>query len=113
MDVLNIFDMLVLFCGIYMAINGILMKTQNKINASLVLGKNVKEAELRDKEGFIAYMWWKVLAIGIVCALAGATNLILSKIDGMAIITTILDIVFFAILVVYGIIISKAQKKFM
>lgn len=113
MNVLSVFDILVVFCGIYMAVNGVLMKTKNKINASLVLGKNIEESHIRDKAGFINYMWWKLLAIGIVCSISGVANIILGRMENMMLVSSILNIVFFAILVVYGVVVSKAQKKFL
>ena len=112
MSTLNIFDLIIIICGLYMAINGVLMKTHKKINTGLVLAKNTPEERIRDKDGFIAYMWWKLTLIGVICTISGIVNIACSSVEGLEILSFVFNAVFFIILVIYGVVVTKAQKRF-
>ena len=112
MSSFSIFDMIVIACGIYMAVNGIIMKTKGTINKGLVLPKNITEERLKDKEGFIKYMWPRLLICGVVVTISGFINIILTSIEGMAIADLLINMIFFVVLIIYAVIVSRAQKKF-
>lgn len=113
MSSLSIFDIIVIACGLYMAVSGILMKTQGKINTGLVLSKNVKPDQIKDKEGFIKYMWIRLFLCGLFCTLAGFINMILSATEQAMIAELIANTVFMIILIVYWMIVVKAQKEYL
>ena len=114
MTTINIFDALIFIGGIYMAVSGILMKTQKKINKTLVLSRNTTEDSIRDKEGFIDYIWLKLTLIGIMCALSGVINIIISRYEGSAVMiaSLVCNGIFLLLVVAYGILVVKAQKRF-
>ena len=112
MSTLNFFDIIVFGCGLYMVINGIQMKVSGKINTGLVLARNTSPDNIKDKEGFIAFMWSKLVVIGAVCALSGVVNIWLSRVEEAGIAELIINALFFVILIIYGVVVTKAQKKF-
>ena len=116
MSTFNIFDIIVTLAGLYMAFNGIMMKSKGKINTGIVLSKNVTPDQIKDKEGFIKYMWLKLVVVGLLVAASGIFNMTIATVAGMTdtviIIQLIVNFVFFALLVIYGMIVVKAQKQY-
>lgn len=112
----NFFDAIIIVCGIVLAYNAIKMKTTGELNSSIVLSKNVRPDQIKDKEGFINYLWTKLLACGVLSALAGIINMILSMFAGeyhfLIYVDLAINTLFFVILIAYGMIVVKAQKKF-
>ena len=113
----SIFDILVTVCGLYMAYCAVMMKTKGRINSGVVMSRSLDESQLKDKEGFINYLWWKLLAVGLLCAASGIFNMTYSKYAASStqymLIQLILYAVFFILLIVYGLIVVIAQKKYM
>lgn len=62
-------DILCMLCGAYLLYTGVVMKVQGRIISNVVLRKNTNEDSIRDKEGFIQYLYWKLAVIGIVIIL--------------------------------------------
>ena len=116
MSSFNIFDIIVTLCGLYMAYNGVMMKSKGKINTGIVLSKNVTPDQIKDKEGFINYMWAKLVIVGILVAVSGIFNMSIVAIAGqtqtVVIVELVVNAIFFALLVVYGLIVAKAQKEY-
>ncbi len=114
---LNLFDILVIGAGLYMAFCAVMMKVKGEIKSNVVLSRNVDENSLKDKEGFIAFLWWKLLAVGLLCAASGVFNLIYTSIaetsDTYIFVQIGVNTFFFILLIVYGVVVVKAQKKFM
>lgn len=112
----SFFDILVIIAGLYMAYSAIMMKTRGVVNSGVVMSRNLDESQLKDKEGFIKYIWPKLFAVGITCAASGAFNIIFSYFasssENYVIIEVIVNGLFFILLIVYAVIISKAQKKY-
>lgn len=115
MSTINIFDLVIVACGIYMIISGIKMKMDGKINTGLVMAKSMRPDQIRDKEGFIKFMWNKLLICGIICTISGIVNFVLSLSESQVAIMAdiIFNALFFVMLIVYGFIVAKAQKKYM
>ncbi len=114
---LNLFDILVIGAGLYMAYCSVMMKIKGQINSSVVLSRNVDENSLKDKEGFIGYIWWKLLAVGLLCAASGVFNLVYTSVaevsDTYIFVQIGVNTFFFILLIVYGVVVVKAQKKYM
>lgn len=72
MDIMTVFDGIMVIAGLYMAAAGLRMKKSGRIG-SVILA----EEELgicRDPEGWIAFMYWRETVFGIILALAGASG---------------------------------------
>ncbi len=106
-------DFLCIIGGGYLVYAGIVMKTQGKIVNNVVMNKGADESALRDKEGFINYLYGKLIAVGAVVILAGAVNIVNGMTSQSAIVSTISSLSFFAAIVVYAIVVNKALKKFL
>ena len=113
----NLFDGLVILCGLYMAYSAIMMKAKGRINSGVVMSRNLDESRLKDKEGFIKYIWPRLFAIGLLCATSGLFNLSFSRIETepetYVLVEVVVNTIFFVLLIIYGVMVSKAQKKYM
>lgn len=108
-------DWIVILCtisGVYMMYAAIVMKYKGKFIKSVVLSNGVDENSIRDKEGFIKYLYIRLLTCGVVDVIMGIICLISDYISGPGIMSVIANLVFFASLVAYMIFINKALKKY-
>lgn len=108
-------DWIVILCtlsGAYMMYAAIVMKYKGKFIKSVVLSNGLNENAIRDKEGFIKYLYGKLLACGIADVFIGIVCLISDFTYGQGIVSLIANIVFFISIVAYGIAINKALKKY-
>ena len=112
----NVFDILVSVCGLYMAYCAIMMKTKGRINSGVVMSRSLSENDLKDKEGFINYLWWKLLAVGLMCTGSGIFNILYTQYAKDAaeyvLVQIIVNAIFFILLIVYGVIVVNAQKRY-
>ena len=113
----NVFDALVIVCGLYMAYCAVMMKAKGRINSGVVMSRNLDESQLKDKQGFIDYIWWKLLVVGLLCAASGIFNIIYTRYaqesEQYVIVQVAVNTVFFILLIIYGLIVVKAQKKYL
>jgi len=113
----NVFDILVIVCGLYMAYCAVMMKTKGRINSGVVMSRGIDENQIKDKEGFISYIWWKLLIVGLLCSASGIFNMVYQSVaessEQYVLIQIIVNAVFFVLLIVYGIIVARAQKKYL
>lgn len=105
-------DILYILSGAYLIYAAILMKVKKQIIGSVVLSKGIEEKSIRDKDGFIAYLYGKLIFFGAVIILAGIVNLYNDYLAGPGYITLAVSIIFAAAVVGYGIVSHKAIKMF-
>ena len=106
-------DILCIIGGGYLVYAGIVMKTQGKIVNNVVMNKGADESALRDKDGFIQYLYLKLIIIGVVVMLAGVANIMNDLTMQSAILSTALNCAFAVAIIVYAVFINKALKKFL
>lgn len=109
------YDWIVILCvisGVYMAYAAIIMKYKGKFISSVVFSNGVDENSIRDKEGFIRYLYIRLLLCGIVDVLMGIACLICDFVSGPGMISTIANFVFFISIAAYGIFVNKALRKY-
>lgn len=109
----DVIDILCIFCGAYLVYAAVVMKTQKRIIGNVLLKKGADENSLKDKEGFINFLFAKVLVVGILWIVGGIINFVNSYMGGPASVTTIVCALFAVSLVVYGILTNLAMRKFM
>lgn len=112
MDTMNIFDLLILGCGIYLVYSALTMKKTGKIAAGVLLSKDVDADKIKDKAGFIQYMFSKLLGLGILTCVAGAWGLIAPKLNASGWVTLIGWGCYMVCLVLFAVSANKAKKKF-
>ena len=106
-------DMFMAFFGSYLMYAAVNMKRTGEIAKGVIVGKNVDLAKATDIPGFIRYMYGKTLAIGfcaLVCGLVGVYN---DLYGGLLMLQLIMAVFFFAVVIVFGFFMVKAQKKFL
>lgn len=108
----NLIDLVCMISGCYLIYTAIVMKSRGEIIANVVLNKGTKESAIKDKEGFINYLYGKLLVIGIIIILSGVVDILNVNAGGSSIISLITFIAFAASLVAYGMVTNSAIKKF-
>lgn len=103
------FDILIVLCGIYIIYTVVKMKRYGKINPSVLLGKSVTENMIKDKEGFINYMYPKAMALGVVTVICGVIDYLFSS---YTIVGFVIMVTFLVILAIYCHFTNQAKKKF-
>ena len=109
----DLMDFICMISGVYLMYAGIVMKTQGKINANVVLSKGISESAIRDKEEFIRYLYGKLILIGAVIVLSDIVNLVIAYQGGNnGTFSMIIFGIFIAAMVAYAAVVSKALKKY-
>lgn len=112
MGTINIFDALIIVSGLYMIYTAFNMKHSGKITSGVLISKDVDVDKIRDKDGFIKYMFNKVLVMGILTCLIGLGGMLLTKINAPSYVMLIGMGCFIIVLILFTIATYKAKKKF-
>lgn len=108
----SIFDLLIAGSGLYLIYTAIMMKKHGQIKAGVIVSKDVNVDKIRDKEGFIRYMYGKVLLIGVLATLVGIVSLVNTKLNGPDYVTVIGAVGYLVVLGIFAATSMKARKKF-
>jgi hypothetical protein len=106
------FDLLIMACGVYMTYWAIQMKKEHKIPEMLV-GKNFKIERAKDPEGFIDYTFPYTLGTGIILFVAGGLLTLEIFANTIPIIDTLISLALVVIIIIYGLVLMNAQKKYL
>ncbi len=112
MESINIFDVLIIASGLYMIYTAFIMKKSGKITGGVLISKDVDVDKIRDKDGFINYMYIKVLVMGILTCLIGLGGILLTKINAPSYIMLIGIACFIVVLILFTLASRKAKKMF-
>lgn len=112
MSNLSIFDLLITGSGLYLIYVAVIMKTRGEITKGVIVSRDVNTDSMRDKDGFIRYMYGKSLFMGILTAAAGALNMANFYVQGPAWISMAAVAGYIMALVVFAVFTLKARKKF-
>ena len=107
-----LFDILCIISGGYLVYAAIVMRYKGKIISNVVLKNGMDETSIRDKEGFIHYLYGRLILIGIIIILASVVNLINGRMNGTSVISLITYCILAIAIVGYGMIASAALKKY-
>ena len=106
-------DMFMAFFGGYLVYAAVKMKQTGELAKGIIVSKDLDLSRARDIPGYIRYMYGKTVAMGL-CALAcGVTGVLTDLYGGLTAIQLVMSVVFFIVVVVFGVITSKAQKQFL
>lgn len=106
-----ILDLLIMACGVYMVYWAVQMKSTNKIPPMLV-GKGFPINRAKDPEGFIRFTFPFTFATGVALlamGLVGALGLFITY----PLVETLMRVVLVAVIIGYGAVLMKAQKKYL
>lgn len=69
-------DVLFLASGVYLIWTAISAKRQGNIVANVMLGKDISEDNIKDKVGFVEYIYKRILLSGVLIVIGSAVHLI-------------------------------------
>jgi len=107
-----IFDIIILFGGLYLLYSVIGMFTKNKI-PGVLLSKGMEIGKEADVAGFVQAMRLPTLLMGLVACLSGALGIACKYVTGIDMIQLIVLVIAFCMLLAYGYIDVRAQKKYL
>jgi len=110
---MGIIDAIVFCCGIYMLYQTYIMRRDGVIPQGFYINKDMTIPKDADIAGFILDMYWKGIIAGVSACVSGILGLVSAEMAGLQLFATIFSFVFFGILVIFMIVLKKAQKKFL
>ncbi len=105
-------DMLFAASGIYLIYTALMAKKTGTVSANTMLGKNISEKVIKDKLGFIEYMYKRILLAGILIVIAGMINLYNDYFVFSNALTWIASAIILAAIIIYVIAYKNGQKQF-
>ena len=111
MDFGIILKMLIMACGVYMIYWAVQMKTTHQIPQMLV-GQGFPTDRAKDPEGFMKVTFPLTMGMGIILFAVGLTGALELFIQ-YPFVDTLLTVLMLAALVIYGMLLLKAQKKYL
>lgn len=111
MNVMIIFDVVIAIFGVYMAVSSLLMKKNGKID-TMVLAKE-ELPKVRDVKGFIAFIYWRELAFGIMVAAVGVLGILNETVISIGKLVVVEVILFLAAFIWFQNSLAKARQKFL
>ena len=108
----GIIDMLFLVSGGYLIWTAISAKKRESIIADVMLGKNITENHVKDKAGFIDYMYKRLILAGGLIMAASMIHLVNDYFIGSAALTWIGILGVLGGLVIYTTAYLRGQKRY-
>lgn len=113
MEMGNVIDILFMGSGIYLIFSAFMAKKNGTITANVMLGKNMDEKCIKDKTGYITYMYKRILIAGILVVIAGMINFINDCFFFSNIATAVASAVIIVAIAIYVTAYKKGQKAYM
>ena len=108
----NIFDLLIGASGVYLIYIAVVMKKTGEIKTGVIVSKEMDVNKMKDKKGFIDYMFGRVLLAGALIVLSAAGNLAVTELNGPLWLSMAGNARFVAALIIYMVAYRKARKLF-
>lgn len=108
----GIIDFLFLACGIYLIYSAVMAKKKGNIAANVMLSKNASESDIKDKVGFIDYMYKKILLAGVMIMAASVIHLVNDYFIHSIQLTWVGIAVILAAIVIYTIAFTRGRKMY-
>ena len=106
-------DIIVVAAGAYLLYGWYLLVFRNEIKEGLLISKNTDAKKCKDIEGFKAYMGPRALALAISAVISGGMGLYQTYVRPIpTAVYWVFYVLFFAILIVFGMAARKAEKTF-
>lgn len=108
----DMIDMLCIVGGGYLIYAAVVMRVQGRIIQNVVLSKNIDENAIGDKEGFIRYLYWKLMLCGAIIILGSIVDLVNAHIGGPGVVSLVTCSIFAATIIGYGAAVNHALRKY-
>ena len=112
MGIGGVIDLVFLASGCYLIWTAISAKKRGSIVADVMLGKNITENHVKDKEGFIEYMYKRLILAGGVIVAASLVHLVNDYFIGSFALTWVGIVGVIGGLALYTTAYMRGQKKF-
>lgn len=89
------------------------MKRSQSIEGSILISKEIDLKKAKDIPGYIQYMYYKTLVLGVVGLISGALGIYNSYGGGLDSVQYISMILYFMAIVLYGYFSVRAAKRFL
>lgn len=111
-SVWGIIGVIVFGCGIYAFYSYVKMKNAGEINVNLLLGKDYENKKCKDKEAYTKKAAPALLIFGVAAVLYGGIDIVHCYVYPIGLADMIAMIVFFVVLVWFGIYTTQLKKKY-
>ncbi|KAB1439518.1 hypothetical protein [Candidatus Galacturonibacter soehngenii] len=109
----GLIDGIIFACGVYMLYSAYLMKTKGELKVGWLVSKNVNLERSKDVPGYISYMYPRVLFFAISTLIYSFVGFYNAYITSLGIVQTVTFFGFFAVVVWFAIISTRASKKYL
>ncbi len=106
-------DIMFLASGVYLIYTAVMAKKKGSISGNVMLAKNKNENDIKDREGFISYMYKRVLTAGIMIVIAGIIHMVNDYFIYSKTLTWIGIGVILAAIAIYTAAYLQGQKRYM
>lgn len=111
MNVMIIFNIVIMGFGIYMIAAALKMKKTGVISSAVITEEEI--AKCKDKKGFIEFMYWREAFFGVLIIIVGALGLVDDLVVSLGIFNIIEMLVFLAAFLWFQTGLRKAREKFL
>ncbi len=110
MNVMLLFDIIIVIFGAYMVGAALKMKKTGVISAVVITQEEI--ARCRDNAGFIAFMYWKEAVFGVIVALVGVLGVINDLLLSLGIFNVVEMLIFLAAFLWFQNELRRAREKY-
>lgn len=106
-------DILFFACGIYLIWSAVMAKKRGNIAANVMLSKDASEKDIKDKIGYIEYMYKRLIVSGILIVAASIVHLVNDYYIRSSALTWVGIMGILIALVIYTTSYLRGQKRYM
>ena len=110
-DMMIVFDMIVVLIGVYMGISSFYMKKSGEISSAIITKEELNKC--KKKKEFIQYIYWKEMLFGAVAAAVGILGVVNRLILSLEYLNIITMLVFLAAFLWFWHELGQAREKFL
>ncbi len=110
MDVMLLFDIVILIFGVYMVVSALRMKRTGAISQTVITPEEI--AKCKDKRGFIEFMYWKEALFGGLITLVGVLGIVNDLVVSLGAFNIIEMLVFLAAFLWFQNELRRAREKY-
>lgn len=108
----NLFDYLIILSGLYLVYTAVNMKQSGEVKSGVIVSKDVDVNRIRDKEGFINYMYGRVLVIGVLAIAVGGLGVLSTRLNWPGYLSLLATGGYLIVIICFAVASAKARKKF-
>ena len=106
-------DSLLTIVGVYLIYSAVKMKRTGEVPQGIIVRKDADLSKAPDIPGFISYTYGKIVIIGVCACICGGISIVNDMYGGLTMVQLILAFAFFILLIIFGVFMAKAQKKYL